>query len=127
MVDGGQYHLVTMLQSIRTLASHTILFLIIVAYGCIAVDVEINANGEQSKLQYLPQQIQATFIINNAKQEVNLYWGGNVNSLKEGALQLYYGVLEPNGGSYAVLCISCEIIYLIYICCTLILLIISYM
>jgi len=92
-----QYHLVTMLQSIRTLASHTILFLIIVAYSCIAVDVEINANGEQSKLQYLPQQIQATFI-NNAKQEVNLYWGGNVNSLKEGALQLYYGVLEPNGG-----------------------------
>ena len=96
-----------MLQSIRALASFTIFFLILIVYGCIAVDVEINANGEQSKLQYLPQQISATFI-NNAKQAVNLYWGGNVNSLKEGALQLYYGVLEPNGGMYTVLCISCD-------------------
>ena len=97
----------TMLRSIRALAGYIKLFLIIVVYGCVAVDVEINANGEQSKVQYLPQEIQATFI-NNAKQAVNLYWGGNVNSLKEGALQLYYGVLEPNGGMYTVLCISCD-------------------
>ena len=115
LVDGGQ-HLVTMLQSIRALANHTILFLILIAYGCIAVDVEINANGEQSKLQYLPQQIQATFI-NNANQEVNLYWGGNVNSLKEGALQLYYGVLEPNGGN-TIICAYLVFIYLIYIICS---------
>jgi len=61
VVDGGQ-HLVTMLPSIRALANYTIPFLIIVAYSCIAVDVEINANGEQSKLQYLPQQIQESVV-----------------------------------------------------------------
>ena len=59
LVDGGQ-HLVTMLRSIWALANNIILLLIVIAYGCIAVDVEINANGEQSKLQYLPQQIQAS-------------------------------------------------------------------
>ena len=80
----------------------SLILLVIYTITALAEDVEIDANGEQQQQQRsaYPKPIHATFINSLRDTPVSLYWAGNANSLNEGALQLYYGPLEPNGGEH---------------------------
>mmetsp|Transcript_25085 Transcript_25085/g.52456 ORF Transcript_25085/g.52456 Transcript_25085/m.52456 type:complete len:787 (+) Transcript_25085:28-2388(+) len=82
-----------------------VLLLIYAPTSSIAVSVEIDPRGGQQQGNQhdvsrsgKPREVQATFVNALSDTTVNLYWAGNVNSAKEGSLQLYYGPLDPNGG-----------------------------